>query len=74
MGIYNASQELEGLKTDIHTFEIKNEAMKEQLANDLITNLGSSIKETLNNPIKLTRFDMFKYKIKKIFNTLIEIL
>ena len=66
-------QEVKKIKEDEAIFNIKNESYKNELANKLINgSMGYEIKNTINNPIKITRFKIFKFRFKRLINKIID--
>ena len=73
--MYNESKELEEFNKEKIVLEAKNSSYQNDIANKLINeNLGIEIHQTLSNPIKITKFQIFMFKIKKIISLIINTL
>lgn len=73
--MYNEEKELIESNKEKEIFNKQIEVSKYILEDSIIRKgLGKEIKETLRNPIKVSRMYLIKYKIKKFFSNLIEIL
>lgn len=70
----NINNELDCLKKDNLVFDQKDEIFKNSFAEELKNGMGNSIIHTLNNPIKISKFKFFKFKIKKIIKDLFEVI
>lgn len=71
--MYNEKKELEALNRDNSIFEIKNSSYKNEIANKLLNdNLGTEIHRILNNPIKVSRFKLFMFNIKKTLKKILD--
>lgn len=60
--------EINGFWGDIKATEQILYCERENLANQLKNGLGNEIKRRLENPPKLSRFDIFKLKVKQWWN------
>ena len=67
-------QELKELEKDNAIFEIKNSAFQSELSRQLINGLGDEILKTITNPIKISKFKLFKHKITNLINKIAEVL
>lgn len=73
--MYNENKELAEFEMEKRVLEHKNELYQENIAEELVNKgLGSEIKQTLNNPYKITRFQLFKMKLKNIRDRIIDVL
>lgn len=73
--MYNISKELEEAEVEQKAFEIKNAAYQNDIARKLsIGGLGDEIRQTLNNPVKITKFKLFKIKVKNFIKNIIDVL
>jgi hypothetical protein len=73
--MYNEKKELEALKMEQEISKVQTEAYKDNMVDSLIRrNLGNEIKNTLNNPIKITRFKLFKIRLSGFFKNLFDVL
>jgi hypothetical protein len=73
--MYNEKKELEALKMEQEISNVQTEAYKDNMVDNLIRrNLGNEIKNTLNNPIKITRFKLFKIRLGGFFKNLFDVL
>lgn len=73
--MYDIQKEFKESEKENKVFEVKNESYQNDIANKLITGgLGSEIKFILNNPIKISRFKIFKFKIKSFIKNIIDVL
>lgn len=73
--MYDIQKEFKESEKENKIFEVKNESYQNDIANKLITGgLGSEIKFILNNPIKISRFKIFKFKIKSFIKNIIDVL
>ena len=67
--------ELKGLQSDKNILPTQVEVYKNAFADKLLySKLGNDIKHTLKNPVKLTRWQIFKMKFNNFKNRLLEIL
>jgi hypothetical protein len=73
--MYSEKKELEEFQTEILVLETKTESYKNSMVESLVnSNLGNNIRETLRNPVKVTRFQIFKMKLKDFKDRLLDIL
>lgn len=73
--MYDIQKEFKESEKENKVFEVKNESYQNDIANKLITGgLGSEIKFILNNPIKISRLKIFKFKIKSFIKNIIDVL
>lgn len=69
MGI--ETKEVEQLENEIKLLDSKNEIFKNKFSDDILNGMGLEIKNTLKNPIILSKFDIFKLKVKSFLKKLI---
>jgi hypothetical protein len=73
--MYNEKKEIEALKIEQEISNVQIEAYKDDMIDSLIRrNLGDEIKNTLNNPIKITRFKFLKMRLSGFFKKLFDVL
>jgi len=69
------SEEIKEYENEKKVLENKTEYSKNVLVEDLLYNgVGKEIKNTLSNPYKVTKFKLFKIKLKKIIKDILEAL
>lgn len=72
MGI--ESKEMLELENEKKQFEAKASAYQNDIARMLTNGLGEDIKHALNNPIRITKYQFFKFKVKNIINRILDVL
>lgn len=65
---YISDKELKELNKDNLIFDKKNESIKNKLAFDLENGLGCEIINAIREPIKISKFRFFMFKLKKLIN------
>lgn len=73
--MYNENKELIEYEVEKKILDHKNEIYQENIAEQLVNKgLGEEIKQTLNRPYKITKFQLFKMRLKNIRNRIIDVL
>jgi len=73
--MYNEKKELDELQIESKVLEIKTEAYKNSIVEKLENqNFGDEIRHTLRNPIIITKFQLFKMKLKNFKDRLLDVL
>lgn len=73
--MYNEKKELDEFEIEKKVLQNKNNIYQNNIVDSLINNgLGNEIRQTLKNPIKLSKFDLFKIKVNNFLNKLFDIL
>jgi len=68
-------KELKEFKIEQQVLEMKTEAYKNSMVEGLLrSKLGDEIRETLRNPIKITKFKLFRMKLKSFMKRLFDAL
>lgn len=70
----NKKNELIEMEVEQKRLEDKTSAYQAEIANELINGLGDEIKRTLNNPVKITKVQILKLKIKDFFKRIFDAL
>lgn len=72
---YDEQGELKKLLVEKNTFEREITKQRSRIIQDLIDNgLGEEIKYSINKPLKFTKWQLFRIKIKLFFQKLFEVL
>lgn len=64
-------KEIDQLNNEKKLLENKNDIFKSKFADDILNGVGLEMKNALKNPIVLSKFDVFKIKLKVFFKKLI---
>lgn len=72
--MYNENKEIAEFESEKEQLELKTYNYQNSIAEHLTDELGADIRKTLANPIKITRFKLFKIRITYFFKSLLEIL
>ena len=73
--MYNENKELADFKLESQILENKTEIYKDEFINSLTNKkLGNDIKDTLSNPIKISKFKIFKIKTSNLIKDIFRIL
>lgn len=75
MSLYDTNKELSGLDSDKHIFNTQIDSLQHSLYNQIKNGgLGDEIIKTLREPVKASRFKVFRFKLKMFFNKILEVL
>lgn len=75
MSLYDENKELSGLNSDKHIFNTQIDSLQHSLYNQMKNGgLGDDIIKTLREPMKVSRFKVFRFKLKMFFSKIFEAL
>lgn len=73
--LINETKELAESESERLMLEKKSDIYKDSIIEEIINKgLGSSIRDTLRSPIKITRFQIFKFKLKSALKKILNVL
>jgi len=72
--IYNKEKELLEAESEKYKSELTIETEREILAKTIKSGLGDEIRHALKNPIKISKYDLFKFRMKNKINSILNAL
>lgn len=72
--MYNEKKESKEFENEVKQFEYKYSTYQNEIARQLVGDLGNEIKETLRNPMRITRFQLFKTNMKNLIKRIVDVL